>query len=59
MLFCRGRVQVGAIVLGLKRVVICLLLGFAATGVARRAWGQTSVDGAISGFVVDASGAGQ
>ena len=57
MLFCRGRVQVGAIVLGLKRVVICLLLGFAATGVARRAWGQTSVDGAISGFVVDASGA--
>jgi len=57
MLFCRGRVRVGAIGLKLKTVVMCLLLGCGSAGVTRRAWAQTSVDGAITGFVVDASGA--
>jgi len=57
MLFCCGRVRAGAIVLNLKIVVICLLLGYAASGTRGRAWAQTAVDGAISGFVVDAGGA--
>jgi hypothetical protein len=57
MLFCRGRVRVGAIVLDWKIVAMCLLFGCGSVGVTGRAWAQTSVDGAISGFVVDASGA--
>jgi hypothetical protein len=57
MLFCSGRVRIGAMGLRLKRVVMCLLLGCGSVGAAGRAWAQTSVDGAISGFVVDASGA--
>jgi hypothetical protein len=57
MLFCSGRVRVGAMGLRLKRIVMCLLLGCGFVGVTGRAWAQTSVDGAISGFVVDASGA--
>jgi Carboxypeptidase regulatory-like domain len=57
MLFCCGRVRAGAIVLNLKIVVICLLLGCVVAGTRGRAWAQTAVDGAISGFVVDAGGA--
>jgi hypothetical protein len=57
MLFRGGRVRVGAIGLDWKRVVMCLLLGCCSAGWTGRAWAQTSVDGAISGFVVDASGA--
>jgi Carboxypeptidase regulatory-like domain/TonB dependent receptor len=57
MLFCSGRVRVGAMGWKLKIVVMCLLLGCGSAGVTGRAWAQTSVDGAISGFVVDASGA--
>jgi hypothetical protein len=49
MRFCSDRARVGAIVL--KIVGVCLLL---CIGGARA---QTAVDGAISGFVVDASGA--
>jgi hypothetical protein len=56
MLFCR--VGVRAIVVKIVKIVaICLLLGCAGAGSQWRAWGQTAVDGAISGFVVDASGA--
>ena len=57
MLFCNGRARVGAIGLKLKMVAIGLLLGYGFARVTERAWAQTSVDGAISGFVVDASGA--
>jgi len=57
MLFCNGRVRVGAIGLKLKMVAIGLLLGYGFARVTERAWAQTSVDGVISGFVVDASGA--
>ena len=57
MLFRGGRVRVGAIGLDWKRVVMCLLLGCCSAGGTGHAWAQTSVDGAISGFVVDASGA--
>jgi hypothetical protein len=56
MLFCSSRVRVGAMGWKLKMVVMCLL-GCGSAGVTGRAWAQTSVDGAISGFVVDASGA--
>jgi hypothetical protein len=51
MLFGSGRARVGAIMLTM--VGVCLLLCGGAVG----AWAQTAVDGAISGFVVDASGA--
>ena len=40
-----------------KIVRACLLWCSAAAAVASCAWGQTSVDGAISGFVVDPGGA--
>ena len=53
MSFCRGRARFSAAVL--KLLWASLLLGCCAAGVVARAWGQTSVDGAISGFVVDAS----
>src|ERR1700678_2915470 len=56
MLFCSSRVRVGAMGWKLKMVVMCLL-GCGSAGVTGRAWAQTSVDGAISGFVADASGA--
>jgi hypothetical protein len=51
MLVCSGRVRAGATVL--RIVGVCLLLCCGAVG----AWAQTAVDGAINGFVVDASGA--
>lgn len=57
MLSCLDRDRLCAIAV---RVVWTLLLGWGAClglGVSSPAWGQTSVDGAISGFVVDASGA--
>jgi carboxypeptidase family protein len=57
MLFCSGRVRVGAMGWKLKIVVMCLMLGCGSAGMTGRAGAQTSVDGAISGFVVDASGA--
>jgi hypothetical protein len=51
MLVCSGRARVGATVL--RIVGVCLLLCCGAVV----AWAQTAVDGAISGFAVDASGA--
>ena len=55
MSLCVGRAKVGAAVR--KRSWACLLwCCIAAIGEAC-AWGQTAVDGAISGFVVDAGGA--
>src|SRR5947209_3181008 len=55
MSFCVGRVKVGAAVR--KRFWACLLWCCIAAMGAACAWGQTAVDGAISGFVVDAGGA--
>ena len=55
MPFAVGRAQSGAI--ARKIVWACLLWCCAAATVETRAWGQTSVDGAIDGFVVDAGGA--
>jgi len=54
MSFCVGCARFGAVV---RIVWACLLWCCAAATVEPRAWGQTAVDGAISGFVVDASGA--
>ena len=55
MLFPFDRARLRAIAV---QVAWALLLGWGAgPGLGRSAWGQTSVDGAISGFVVDASGA--
>jgi len=53
MLSGPGRVSARAIVL--KIVTVCLLV-CGSVGLAVRASAQTAVDGAISGFVVDASG---
>jgi Carboxypeptidase regulatory-like domain/TonB dependent receptor len=55
MVFCPRRVRIGAIVA--RVAVICMLLSCASAWIEDRAWAQTSVDGAVSGFVVDASGA--
>ncbi len=55
MLFRRGCAGLGAAVV--RIVWASLLLGCAAAWVEMHAWGQSAVDGAISGFVVDASGA--
>src|SRR5271168_1164680 len=55
MSFCVGRAKPGAFVR--KIVWACLLWCCAAATVDSCAWGQTAVDGAIGGFVVDASGA--
>ncbi len=55
MSLCVGRAWSGAVVRKIVRV--CLLWCCAAATVERCAWGQSSVDGAISGFVVDAGGA--
>jgi hypothetical protein len=55
MSFCRGRAKFGAVVRKIVRA--CLLWCCAAATVEACAWGQTAVDGAISGFVVDAGGA--
>jgi hypothetical protein len=55
MVFRPRRVRIGAIVA--RVAVICMLLSCASAWVEDRAWAQTSVDGAVSGFVVDASGA--
>ena len=55
MLFSVGRARSGAVV---RRIVrACLLWCCAAATVEARAGGQTAVDGAIGGFVVDAGGA--
>ena len=54
MLFCRERAKSGAFVR--KIVWACLLWCCAAATVGPCALGQTAVDGAISGFVVDAGG---
>jgi hypothetical protein len=53
---CPGCARLDAVLL--KIVWALLLVGCSVQGVGARAWGQTSVDGAIDGFVVDASGAG-
>src|SRR3984893_9355827 len=55
MSFCVGRAKSGAV--ARKIVRACLLWCCAAATVERCAWGQSAVDGAISGFVVDAGGA--
>jgi Carboxypeptidase regulatory-like domain/TonB dependent receptor len=55
MSLCVGRAKCGAAVR--KIVWACLLWCCVAATVESCAWGQTSVDGAIGGFVVDASGA--
>src|SRR5271154_2176798 len=55
MPFCVGLARFDAAV---RRIVwACLLWCCVAATVDVRAWGQTAVDGAIGGFVVDASGA--
>lgn len=54
MSLCRERAKSGAFVR--KIVWACLLWCCAAAAVETCAWGQTAVDGAISGFVVDAGG---
>ncbi len=55
MSLCVGRAKSGAV--ARKIVRACLLWCCAAATVETCAWGQSSVDGAISGFVVDGSGA--
>ena len=55
MSFGVGRARFGAA--GRKIFRACLLWCCAAATVEARAWGQTPVDGAIGGFVVDAGGA--
>ena len=55
MSLCVGRAKSGAVVRKIVRA--CLLWCCVAATVEACAWGQTAVDGAISGFVVDASGA--
>jgi carboxypeptidase family protein/TonB-dependent receptor-like protein len=55
MSFWVGRTKSGAAVRKILRA--CLLWCCVAAAAAVCAWGQTSVDGAISGFVVDARGA--
>jgi Carboxypeptidase regulatory-like domain len=55
MSFCLGRAKSGATVR--KIVWACLLWCSLAATVEPRVWGQTAVDGAIGGFVVDSTGA--
>ncbi len=55
MSLCVGRAWSGAVVRKIVRV--CLLWCCSAAAVGRCAWGQSSVDGAIGGFVVDGGGA--
>jgi hypothetical protein len=55
MSFCLGRAKPGAV--ARKIVRACLLWWCVAATADTCAWGQTAVDGAISGFVVDAGGA--
>ena len=55
MSFCLGRAKPGAV--ARKIVRACLLWWCVAATADTCAWGQTAVDGAISGFVIDASGA--
>jgi hypothetical protein len=55
MSFCVGRAKSGAVPRKIFRA--CLLWCCAAATVETRAWGQSAVDGAIGGFVVDGSGA--
>ena len=55
MSLCVGRAKCGAV--AWKIVRACLLWCCVAATVEARAWGQSAVDGAISGFVVDGGGA--
>ncbi|MCU1253273.1 MAG: Cna protein B-type domain protein [Edaphobacter sp.] len=55
MSFCLGRAKPGAV--AWKIAWACLLWCCAAATVETCAWGQSSVDGAIGGFVVDNGGA--
>ena len=55
MSFCVGRAKSGAV--ARKIVRACLLWCCSAATVETCAWGQSAVDGAISGFVVDGGGA--
>jgi hypothetical protein len=56
MSFCLGRARLSA---GVRNVIrACLLWCSAAAALGGCAWGQTAVDGEVSGFVVDATGAG-
>src|SRR5258708_23220206 len=55
MSLCVGRAKCGAV--ARKIVRACLWWCCVAATVETRAWGQTAVDGAISGFVVDGGGA--
>src|SRR3981189_3970753 len=55
MSFCLGRAKPGAV--AWKIAWACLLWCCAAATVEACAWGQSAVDGAISGFVVDGGGA--
>jgi hypothetical protein len=52
MSFCEGRAKSGGVARKIVRAWCC-----AAATVETCAWGQTAVDGAISGFVVDGDGA--
>ena len=54
MSFCLGRARLSA---GVRNVVrACLLWCSAAAAMAGCAWGQSSTDGTVSGFVVDPTG---
>jgi hypothetical protein len=55
MSLCVGRAWSGAV--ARKIVRFCLLWCYVAATAEARAWGQSAVDGAISGFVVDGGGA--
>jgi hypothetical protein len=55
MSLCVGRAKCGAV--AWKIVRACLLWCCVAATVEARAWGQSAVDGAISGFVVDGGAA--
>ena len=55
MSFCLGRAMSGA---GVRNVVrACLLWCGTAAALGGCAWAQTAVDGEVTGFVVDATGA--
>jgi len=55
MSLCVGRAWSGAV--ARKIVRFCLLWCYVAATAEARAWGQSAVDGAISGFVLDGGGA--
>ena len=57
MLLYGGRGRVDAVVVARNAVVMLVWLGCLGFGGSLRAGAQTAVDGAISGFVMDESGA--